>query len=80
MRPRVVDVSALSPPEPMQRAIAALQELAPDEYLVLAHRREPYPLYELLERMGYRHRARDGATTAVEVLIWRGDQAPPEAP
>lgn len=78
MRARIVDVSDLPPPEPMQVAIAELQRLAADEYLVLAHRREPHPLYTLLATMGYRHRTRRGRATAFEVLIWRGDDAPPE--
>lgn len=79
MRARLVDVSALPAPEPLQAALAALAGLAADEYLVLAHRREPVPLYELLAAAGYRHRVRRGRATAIEVVIWRADGPDPEA-
>jgi hypothetical protein len=81
LRCRTVDVSALEPPQPMEVALAALRELAADEYLVLQHRREPVPLYAMLAAMGFCHRVRPGRATAVEVVIWRaGGEAPEAAP
>ena len=71
MRARHVDVSELDPPQPMLVALAELRELAGDEYLVLAHRREPVPLYAMLETMGFAHRAQPGRRAAFEILIWR---------
>lgn len=48
-----LDVSDLPPPEPLERALDALGLLAPGDRLLLHHRRQPYPLYDLLARMGY---------------------------
>ena len=77
MRARFVDVSALPAPEPLQVVLDALGELAPGEYLVLAHRREPFPLYELLAGRGFRHRVRRGSRTPFEILVWRAGSPPP---
>lgn len=77
-RPRIVDVSGLEPPQPMQVALANLRELAADEYLVLRHRREPIPLYAMLRELGFVHRARKGSVTAIEVVIWRQGEEDPE--
>jgi hypothetical protein len=77
-RARVVDVSELEPPEPMTVALATLRDLAPDEYLVLRHRREPIPLYAMLTGLGFAWRLRTGSVTAFEVLIWRKADAEPE--
>lgn len=81
MRPRHLDVRDLAPPEPMVRALAALTALAADEYLLLIHRREPLPLYDLLARMGWRHRVHAAAPDRFEIQIWReSGPAPVAAP
>lgn len=49
-----LDVSDLPPPEPLERTLDALTLLPAGDRLVLRHRRQPYPLYDLLGRMGYR--------------------------
>ena len=49
-----LDVADLPPPEPLERTLDALAMLPPGDRLVLHHRRQPYPLYDLLGRMGYR--------------------------
>lgn len=75
-RVHLLDVSGLEPCEPLERALEAVAWLQPGECLRLMHRREPYPLYELLDRQGMRYRVRDGESTPIEVLIWRdGDDA-----
>ncbi|EGV20146.1 DUF2249 domain-containing protein [Thiocapsa marina] len=51
---RTLDVSALPAPEPMERILDALADLPPGDRLCVLHRREPYPLYDMLRRMGYR--------------------------
>jgi hypothetical protein len=71
VRPRHVDVRELEPPLPLVRALAAVQSLAADEYLVLHHRREPVPLYELLSAMGFAHQTRSAAADRFEIMIWR---------
>jgi uncharacterized protein (DUF2249 family) len=50
---RVLDVSELVPPEPLERILAALDELGRGEELLVRHRREPFPLYNLLRNMGF---------------------------
>jgi uncharacterized protein (DUF2249 family) len=38
----------------MERILDALADLPPGDRLCVLHRREPYPLYDMLRRMGYR--------------------------
>jgi len=70
---RVLDVSELEAPEPFRTALAAINELEEGEVLCLCHRREPFPLYETLGRLGFSYRVRDGTRTKFEILIWRAD-------
>lgn len=70
---RLLDVSALDPPEPLERVLAALEELGEGEYLHVQHRREPFPLYPLLEERGFAYFARPGRDIPIEVFIWRRD-------
>lgn len=69
--PRVVDVRGLEPPEPFERAMEAVVDLAPGEAFTLLLDRMPHPLLRVLERDGYRHEARVRDDGAVEVLIAR---------
>jgi TusA-related sulfurtransferase len=50
---RVIDARGLEPPQPLELAMTALCELAPDEVLVLVLDREPVPLYRVLRRHGH---------------------------
>ena len=70
---RLIDVSGLEPCEPLERTLAAAAELAPGEYLRVLHRREPHPLFPLLEKLGCAWRCRPGTATPYEVLVWRAD-------
>ncbi len=49
----VLDARGLPPPEPMERALDALATLPPEDRLVLRLPRQPFPLFDLLGRMGY---------------------------
>jgi len=72
MAPEIeLDVSVLEPPEPMERVLAAVDELRPGEYLHLLHRREPFPLYPILEEMGFAFMTRPGRAAAYEIFVWR---------
>jgi uncharacterized protein (DUF2249 family) len=51
---RVLDVSDLPAPEPLERTLDALCKLSQGDRLLLRHRRQPFPLYDMLRRMGYR--------------------------
>jgi hypothetical protein len=53
----------------MERVLDALADLAPGEPLHVLHRREPFPLYDLLRRMGYQWRTR-GEDGRFDILIW----------
>ena len=55
--PLVVDARGLAPPEPMERTLTALDELKEGQELLLLLYREPFPLYGILQRNGYSHRA-----------------------
>lgn len=73
---RLLDVSALEPPEPLERALAAIETLAPGEHLRLRHRREPHLLYPILAERGFDHRTVVRGEASYEVFIWRrGDAA-----
>lgn len=74
-RARVLDVSGLEPPAPLERVLTELEDLAPGEYLRMLHRREPSLLYPILEQRGFAYRAGPGRTTAFEILIWHRDDA-----
>lgn len=50
-----LDVSGLLPPEPMEHVLEALAGLPAGHRLQVLIDREPFPLYRILERHGYRH-------------------------
>ncbi len=55
----LIDIRELPAPEPLERALDALAMLGPDDCLLLLHRREPFPLYDMLRAMGYRWEVSD---------------------
>lgn len=67
----IVDARGLEPPEPFERAMEALADLAPGGQFVLLLDRMPHPLLRVLDRDGYRHEARFRDDGAVEILISR---------
>ena len=69
-----LDVSDLPAPEPLERALDALATLPPGDRLLLCHRRQPYPLFDLLQRMGYRWQV-DGSEGDWRILSEPADQA-----
>ncbi|RFA29954.1 hypothetical protein CAI21_09045 [Alkalilimnicola ehrlichii] len=75
---RVLDVSELEAPEPLERVLRALEELPPGHYLRVLHRREPYLLYPQLDARGFRYRSLPGRQRPVEVMIWHAADSPPE--
>lgn len=72
-----LDVSKLEPPEPMEQIIDALADMPEDDWLRVHHRREPYPLYNMLSQAGYRWMTVCHAIDDFEILIWRADLEPP---
>lgn len=73
---RQLDVSDLEPPEPLERILDELAEMSPGERLWVLHRREPFPLYDLLKGLGCSWHT-TGQEGRFEILIWSGD--PPSA-
>lgn len=68
-RELIVDARLLPPPEPMERTLAALDELTPGGEVVLLLYREPFPLYNILRNNGYTHRTqlRDDGTFEIRI-------------
>lgn len=64
----LLDVSDLPAPEPLERTLDALAMLPTGDRLLLRHRREPFPLYDLLRGMGYRWQV-EGADGDFRILI-----------
>lgn len=76
---RVLNVSELEPPEPMEKILDATEILTPGQYLRVLHNREPFPLYSILEENGFKHRIQEGRETLFEIFIWRrGDSGAEE--
>ncbi len=71
----LLDVSDLSPPEPLELTLETADRLLPGQYLRMQHRRDPCMLYGNLENNGFKYSQREGSTTAVELFIWREDDA-----
>jgi Uncharacterized conserved protein (DUF2249) len=49
----LLDARDLAPPEPMERTLDALATLPEGDRLLLRLPRRPFPLFDLLRRMGY---------------------------
>lgn len=56
-RPILIDARAMEPPEPMDHALTAADLLKSGEHVRMLLHREPFPLYSILEGMGYASRA-----------------------
>ena len=65
-----IDVSELEPPEPMERIVARLKQLQAGQLLRVRHRREPFPLYPMLEEAGYKHCCIPSGTEVFLIYIW----------
>lgn len=67
----VLDVRGLEPPEPMERTLAALEELADGATLVQINERIPRFLFPRLEERGFSYEVRQDACDVVRVVIRR---------
>lgn len=65
----LVDGRWLEPPEPMEKVLLAVDLLRPGQHVRFLMHREPYPLYGILESMGFRHRTRMTEDGCFEILI-----------
>jgi len=76
---RILDVSELEAPEPLLRAVAALESLPRGDYLRFRHRMKPCHLYSLLEKHGLGWDTRQGEEVECELFIWHADDVQAEA-
>lgn len=65
----VVDGRGLEHPEPLERVLAALDELQAGQQLRFLIHRQPYPLYDILRRYHYRYEVTEVANGHFEILI-----------
>ncbi|CAM5297253.1 DUF2249 domain-containing protein [Thauera mechernichensis] len=71
MSNKTVDARGLEPPQPFERAMEAIADLAPGSSFTLLIDRMPHPLLRMLDRDGYRHEANFRDDGAIEILIGR---------
>lgn len=64
-----IDAREMLPPEPFERVVAALERFAPGDEILLLLYREPYPLYDMLTRNGYRYSIEHAEDGTVRVRI-----------
>lgn len=61
--------------EPFQRIMAAVEALGPTDELVVINTFEPVPLYTVLGRRGFQHKAAEVGPEEWQVRFWRGEDA-----
>lgn len=66
-----LNVSHLEPCEPMERILEALTIMTPGQYLRVLHSREPFPLYNILQKRGFEHCIIAGSETPFVLFIWK---------
>ena len=71
----LLDVSDMEPPEPLVLTLEAAEKLEPGQYVRMLHRRDPCMLYGNLDDNHFKYYQRKGTATAVEVFIWRDNDA-----
>lgn len=67
---KIVDARGLQHPEPFERVVEALSELALGDHIKLIIHQEPRPLYRFLERNRYAYKAESFADGRFEIVIW----------
>jgi len=73
MKAVLLNVSELSPPEPMIEILSALANLPKDHYLKIFHSRVPYPLFERLTANNwvYQYQHKNQETMNITLYIYR---------
>lgn len=66
-------MSELEAPEPLMRAVAALEALPRGDYLRFRHRMKPCHLYAVMEKRGLAWETRQGEVVECELFIWHED-------
>jgi hypothetical protein len=66
-----LDVSRLPAPEPMTKIIQALAALTSQQFLLVHHRREPFPLYEKLVGAGWLYGCNQQSAEQFDIYIYK---------
>ncbi|BDG60232.1 DUF2249 domain-containing protein [Caldinitratiruptor microaerophilus] len=61
--------------EPFGDIMAAVQNLQPGQVFVLLNTFEPFPLYRVMEQMGFQHHAEQTPEGDWRITFWKGTQA-----
>jgi len=64
------DASKMAAPMPFVQVLSLLAELQPGEYLRMAHRMIPYPLFDYCNEHKLEYRAQRGEIAKYDILIW----------
>jgi hypothetical protein len=67
---KFLDASEMEAPLPFVQALSLLAALQPGEYLRMAHRMIPYPLFDYCNAHQLEYRAQPGETAKYDILIW----------
>jgi len=67
----ILDVRELDHPVPLEMTVDAFKKLTGDEVLVMIHRREPLPLFEILIKNGGFYRSIQIDNTLWHIFITR---------
>jgi len=74
MKPeQFLDVNLLEPPEPMEHILSAIDTLTQGHYLRIWIHREPFPLYDILDREEFSHAIRSGRHSLFELFVWHSN-------
>jgi len=65
-----IDVSELEAPEPFEQIMPLVRSLQINQYIKVLHRKEPFPLYEILLENGYNYRAIPVNSGQYWIVIW----------
>ena len=66
---KIIDARGLQSPEPFERVVDALTQLALGDELKLIIQQEPRPLYRFLERNRYAYKTESFADGRFEIII-----------
>jgi len=75
MTEHIVDARWLEPPEPMELTLAALEDLAPNERVLLLIHRSPLMLFPILDEWGFSYSTNSKDDGTYEILIWQKEPA-----
>jgi len=69
-RELVLDVRGMSPPEPIERVLDAIDDFVAGDRLKLIIDCHPVPLFRILENNGFAFQEVPGTDSVYEIAIW----------